>query len=88
MMKLMNYDDNSGFGHGVTEQDQLCAHGQKWSLLEGGVTQCHGAKDGWLCVWKHFSIYSGGPSSSKLMHGIQSRTVSWLSFLYHTFLPV
>ena len=33
---------------GVTEQDPLCAHGQKWSLLEGGVTQCQRAKDGWL----------------------------------------
>eukprot|EP00731_Ephydatia_muelleri_P006678 Em0003g926a len=38
----------STLGQGVTEQDPLCAHGQKWSLLEGGVTQCQRAKDGWL----------------------------------------
>ena len=27
----------STLGQGVTEQDPLCAHGQKWSLLGGGV---------------------------------------------------
>ena len=31
---------------GVTEQDPLCAHGQKWALLEGGLTQYQRAKDG------------------------------------------
>ena len=33
------------------------------------------------CVYGNTYTYSGGPSSSKLMHGIQSMTVSWLSFL-------
>ena len=43
----------STLGQGVTEQNPLCAHGQKWSLLEGGVTQCQQAKDGWLRIWEH-----------------------------------